>query len=237
MGQRGQRLEGQSVQSGPASWADLVQSTSSKLVRFRGPAGEPYCPAVEEVRGEQMRSWQHTVVLDPSRSEPLFLQLSEALQQDIRAGRLRPGMRLPGSRSLAEALGVHRNTVLAGYGELIAQGWLHTRPAGGTFVVRDLPPGSRQISTERMRARLSLAPGFPSRDEVLERYGRRSKRDLSKIDFYVAFSLWKSACIIEGVYARYLGGALGKTDVDLDSFKARIEAFAELADQAVARMG
>ncbi len=83
----------------------------------------------------------------------------------------------------------------------------------------------------------SLAPGFPSREEVLERYGRRSKRDLSKIDFYVAFSLWKSACIIEGVYARYLGGALGKTDVDLDSFKARIEAFAELADQAVARMG
>ena len=71
--------------------------------------------------------------------------------------------------------------------------------------------------------------------EHLERYARRSKRDLSKIDFYVAFSLWKSACIIEGVYARYLGGALGKTDVDLDSFKTRIDAFAALADQAVAR--
>jgi GntR family transcriptional regulator / MocR family aminotransferase len=84
-----------------------------------------------------MRSWQHTVVLDPSRSEPLFLQLSEALQQDIRSGRLRPGARLPGSRTLAESLGVHRNTVLAGYRELIAQGWLHTRPAGGTFVARD----------------------------------------------------------------------------------------------------
>lgn len=161
MGQRGQGLEGQSVQSGPASWAELVQSTSSKLVRFRGPAGEPYCPAVEEVRGEQMRSWQHTVVLDPSRSEPLFLQLSDALQQDIRCGRLRPGTRLPGSRSLAETLGVHRNTVLAGYGELIAQGWLNTRPAGGTFVARDLPPGSTRMPRERLKARLSLAPGFP----------------------------------------------------------------------------
>jgi len=75
-----------------------------------------------------MRSWQHTVVLDPSRSEPLFLQLSGALQQDIRSGRLRPGARLPGSRTLAESLGIHRNTVLAGYGELIAQGWLD---AGG----------------------------------------------------------------------------------------------------------
>src|SRR6266851_3770315 len=69
----------------------------------------------------------------------------------------------------------------------------------------------------------SLAPGFPNRDEVLERYAKRSGRDLAKIDFYVAFSMWKSACIIEGVYARYLGGALGKTDVDLDQFKTRIE--------------
>jgi aminoglycoside phosphotransferase (APT) family kinase protein len=81
----------------------------------------------------------------------------------------------------------------------------------------------------------SLAPGFPSRDEVLERYAKRSGRDLSKIDYYVAFSMWKSACIIEGVYARYVGGALGKTDVDLDQFKKRIESFAELAEQAVAR--
>jgi aminoglycoside phosphotransferase (APT) family kinase protein len=81
----------------------------------------------------------------------------------------------------------------------------------------------------------SLAPGFPTRDEVLERYAKRSRRDVSKIDYYVAFAMWKSACIIEGVYARYLGGALGKTDVDLDQFKKRIESFAELAEQAVAR--
>ena len=160
MGQRGRRLEGQSFQSGWASWADLVRSTSAELVHFPGPAAGPYWSAVEEVRGEQMRSWQHTVVLDPSRSEPLFLQLSEALQQDIRCGRLRPGTRLPGSRSLAEALGIHRNTVLAGYGELIAQGWLHTRPAGGTFVSRDLPPGPMRVPRERLRTRLSVAPGF-----------------------------------------------------------------------------
>jgi aminoglycoside phosphotransferase (APT) family kinase protein len=82
----------------------------------------------------------------------------------------------------------------------------------------------------------SLAPGFPSREEILERYANRSGRDLSKIDYYVAFSLWKSACIIEGVYARYLGGALGKTDVDLDQFKTRIDSFAQLAELAVERM-
>ncbi len=82
----------------------------------------------------------------------------------------------------------------------------------------------------------SLAPGFPSREEIRERYAKRSGRDLSKIDYYVAFSLWKSACIIEGVYARYLGGALGKTDVNLDQFKTRIDSFAQLAEAAVERM-
>jgi len=81
----------------------------------------------------------------------------------------------------------------------------------------------------------SLAPGFMSREEVVERYGKRSGRDLSNIDYYVAFSLWKSACIIEGVYARYVGGALGEVDVDLDSFKKRIDSFAKLAAQAVSR--
>ncbi|MBI2962247.1 MAG: phosphotransferase family protein [Deltaproteobacteria bacterium] len=81
----------------------------------------------------------------------------------------------------------------------------------------------------------SLAPGFPNREEVVERYTRRSGRDVSKIDFYLAFSQWKSACIVEGVYARYLGGALGKTDVDLSLFKQRTENFAELAAQTVAR--
>jgi aminoglycoside phosphotransferase (APT) family kinase protein len=81
----------------------------------------------------------------------------------------------------------------------------------------------------------SLAPGFPSRDEVLERYQKRSGRDLSKIDYYLAFSQWKSACIVEGVYARYLGGALGETDIDLNLFKTRVENFAELAARTVER--
>ena len=36
-------------------------------------------------------------------------------------------------------------------------------------------------------------------------------RDLSQIDFYIAFGYWKLACIVEGVYARYVGGAMGST--------------------------
>jgi aminoglycoside phosphotransferase (APT) family kinase protein len=65
--------------------------------------------------------------------------------------------------------------------------------------------------------------GFPRREELVERYGERSGRDLSQIDFYIAFSHWKSACIVEGVYARYLHGALDTTGVNVDAFKLSVE--------------
>lgn len=56
------------------------------------------------------------------------------------------------------------------------------------------------------------APGFLDRAELARRYTEVSGRDTSQLDFYVAFAYWKLACILEGVYARYLGGALGQRD-------------------------
>lgn len=70
--------------------------------------------------------------------------------------------------------------------------------------------------------------GFWNRDQLAERYGEISGRDLSQLDFYVAFAYWKLACIIEGVYARYLGGALGQRDpAELEPFKQQVEAAAQ----------
>ncbi len=43
------------------------------------------------------------------------------------------------SRKKAEQFGVHRNTVITAYDELIAQGWLVTERARGTFVNNELP--------------------------------------------------------------------------------------------------
>lgn len=86
-----------------------------------------------------MRRWELSVALDPARDQPLFLQLASAVADDIRNGRLKPGDALPGSRELAECLGVNRNTVVAGYGELAAEGLISTRVGGGTFVMPTLP--------------------------------------------------------------------------------------------------
>jgi len=82
-----------------------------------------------------MLNWELlTAALDARRGTPMFVQLSEALAGDIRTGRLKPGDPLPGTRALATLLRVHRNTIIAGYKELMAQGLVETRRGGGTFV-------------------------------------------------------------------------------------------------------
>jgi aminoglycoside phosphotransferase (APT) family kinase protein len=78
----------------------------------------------------------------------------------------------------------------------------------------------------------NLALGFPSRDELRERYAERSGRDLSELDFFVALGYWKLAIILEGVYARYAAGQYGKVDPGIEHFARLVERLAEAADEA-----
>jgi aminoglycoside phosphotransferase (APT) family kinase protein len=73
----------------------------------------------------------------------------------------------------------------------------------------------------------TTAPGFFDRADLARRYAEVSGRDLSQLPFYVSFAYWKLACILEGVYARYLGGALGQRDpAELEPFKQQVDAAA-----------
>ncbi len=89
------------------------------------------------------KAWTVALPLDRSASLPPFLQIARALAAAIERGRFRPGDRLPGSRSLAATLDVHRNTVIAALEELLAEGWIETSPGRGTFVAADLPSAAR----------------------------------------------------------------------------------------------
>lgn len=72
--------------------------------------------------------------LDRGLSEPLGRQLQSGLRAAIRSGRLRPGERLPPSRTLARDLGVSRSLVLDCYTQLRAEGYLNSRVGSGTTV-------------------------------------------------------------------------------------------------------
>jgi aminoglycoside phosphotransferase (APT) family kinase protein len=60
--------------------------------------------------------------------------------------------------------------------------------------------------------------GFPSRAEMKQRYATASGRDLGSLDFWVAFGYWKLACILQGVYHRYMGGAAAGDRSGIDGF-------------------
>jgi aminoglycoside phosphotransferase (APT) family kinase protein len=47
---------------------------------------------------------------------------------------------------------------------------------------------------------------WPSRDEMIERYAARSRRDVSAIRYYEAFALFKVAVVIQQIYYRYVRG-------------------------------
>jgi GntR family transcriptional regulator / MocR family aminotransferase len=105
-------------------------------------------------------------------SGPLFLQIARQIAQDIQARVLRPGARLPGSRELSRALGVHRNTAIAALDELTAQGWVQTQPRRGTFVSESFPETrarrfGQRVSQPRVPLELPEAPPpepFPAFD-------------------------------------------------------------------------
>lgn len=82
----------------------------------------------------------------------------------------------------------------------------------------------------------TAVPGFPTRMQMAERYAERTGRDLSKIDYYFGFNRWKSACIVHGVYARYMQGQKSSEGVDLPHMKTRIEGALTMAEQAVSRL-
>jgi aminoglycoside phosphotransferase (APT) family kinase protein len=77
----------------------------------------------------------------------------------------------------------------------------------------------------------TTAGGFPSRAALLERYASITGFDVSQINFYRAFAIWRMAAILEGVRIRYAHGAYGNTSFDLDLLA---ESVVKLADGALA---
>lgn len=91
-----------------------------------------------------------------ARSLPAYRRLYEQIRDGILDGQLPPGSRLPASRRLAAEAGLSRNTVLAAFEQLDAEGYLDKRRGSGTYVaatvvpqnlMTDHAPGTRSNST------------------------------------------------------------------------------------------
>lgn len=69
----------------------------------------------------------------------MYRQLYESVRRQILAGDLAPGQRVPSTRSLAQHLGVSRNTVAQTYNQLLSEGYFQTTVGSGTFVCNQIP--------------------------------------------------------------------------------------------------
>ncbi|WP_210150105.1 PLP-dependent aminotransferase family protein [Chryseobacterium scophthalmum] len=79
--------------------------------------------------------YESFILINRNSEISIFMQISNQLINAIQRGVLPFGIKLPGTRALSIILNVHRNTIVAAYDELFAQGWVESLPNKGTFVI------------------------------------------------------------------------------------------------------
>ncbi len=72
--------------------------------------------------------------IDATSNTPVYRQIAEGIREALRDGRLAHGHRLPPTRELARQLSVNRNTVVAAYEALAAEGRVTSHTGRGTFL-------------------------------------------------------------------------------------------------------
>jgi GntR family transcriptional regulator/MocR family aminotransferase len=114
------------------------------------------------------------VPVDRASAIPLHRQIYDGYRRAILDGLLRPGQRVPSTRTLAVELAVSRQPVLTAYEQLLHEGYLDGRTGSGTFVSGALPDDllrckAPQPGAPRVVARLD--PDRPSADTVPDSLG------------------------------------------------------------------
>lgn len=77
----------------------------------------------------------NTIQIERDSNTAIYLQLTQQLINAIQRGFLQAGNKLPGTRLVAQRLQLNRNTIVAVYAELEAQGWIEIIPNKGSFVL------------------------------------------------------------------------------------------------------
>ncbi|WPU99647.1 PLP-dependent aminotransferase family protein [Mucilaginibacter sp. cycad4] len=95
-----------------------------------------------------MLPYKSLIQVDRNASVSLHIQVCNMFISLITSGTLQPADILPGSRVLAQLIGINRNTVKLAYEELVSQGWAESVERKGVFVLSKLPVLSRPAVPE-----------------------------------------------------------------------------------------
>ncbi|HTW99513.1 MAG TPA: phosphotransferase family protein [Acidimicrobiales bacterium] len=84
---------------------------------------------------------------------------------------------------------------------------------------------------------VTAAPGFPSRDELLERYRAQSGREVDPVEWFEALAMWKAAVFCEAIYGRYIRGELTSDDTRAARYEHIVPELAERASRRLDELG
>jgi GntR family transcriptional regulator/MocR family aminotransferase len=104
------------------------------------------------------------IALDRRLAKPLHRQLYDGYRDAILDGRLRPGQRLPSTRTLAHDLQISRIPVVTAFEQLAAEGYVESRTGAGSFVSPALHLPSRAEQKTGTRAAPPAGPRRVPRD-------------------------------------------------------------------------
>ena len=76
---------------------------------------------------------------------------------------------------------------------------------------------------------VTASDGFPTKAELVERYAKRSGREIGALAWFEALALWKAAVFCEAIYGRFIRGELGAEDARAAAFEQGVPLMAEAA--------
>ena len=112
------------------------------------------------------------VHLDYRDARPIYTQITDGFREQIIAGILQPGDKMPSVRELATELTINPNTIQRSYRELESQGWIASVPGKGSFVhgiPKADPAQAQTLLTEFDKIAATLLAMGLSQDDLIRR--------------------------------------------------------------------
>ena len=88
-----------------------------------------------------------TTIMEFNANKSIYLQICDAICEQILSGTLRPDERIPSVREYGADIGVNPNTVMRSYEKLTGEGVIYNRRGIGYFI----SPNARDIVMEAQR--------------------------------------------------------------------------------------
>jgi aminoglycoside phosphotransferase (APT) family kinase protein len=184
----------------------------------------------ESLASRQVRRWTRQWEASKTRELPVIDEVADEL-----------ATRMPEERETVVVHGDYHllNFVLGGDGEVRALLDWELCTVGdpladvGQMVVYWSELGAPARQPEGLfREPIAELPGFPTAEELAGRYAAAAGRDLGELGYWVAFSYWKIAIIVEGVYRRWLNDP--GNGADAGTLRPAVARLAGLAREAIA---